>query len=376
MWSQKKLCGKHVLRSYYGLSFAGASVQELREFAQGNAAEISSTVENTMGLFSDDTYKPLFRALEFLNQDNEIDRDEKTATGHVDNLFKVLVENSDEFEKKLRKAIMVSSRMYSGSVALFELMALVNDPKKWAKKIQPQKQQSKAVRAWLEDPRNEHKAKKALAQLVCDGTGKEKKKNKKTANLDSDGGDSSDASCSGKKTKRTASPSSQSEKKACALSSSSDSDAKKKKVKMHQLKKKQKKSVVSDSSSGASSSKKKSSKGKKAKEEKKAKKLADSDESNEEHKATKDKKKKKEKKLADSDDSDEEKKAKKMKKDKKEAKFTLWSQGDVQQASAAAATMLSDIGSNAGGPFGASELMTLLDNAPGSAHDFDCKEAP
>ena len=273
-------------------------------------------------------------------------------------------------------------------------MALVNDPKKWAKKIQPQKQQSKAVRAWLEDPRNEHKAKKALAKLVCDGTGKEKKTNKKTANLDSDGGDSSDASCSGKKTKRTASPSSQSEsqpkkkqKKACALSSSSDSDAKKK-VKKHQLKKKQKKSVVSDSSSGASSSKKKSSKGKKAKEEKKAKKLADSDESNEEHKATKDKKNKKEKKLADSDDSDEEKKAKKMKKDnkekkladsddsdeekkvkkdaqdKKEAKFTLWSQGDVQQASAAATTMLSDIGSNAGGRFGASELMTLLDNAP------------
>ena len=163
-------------RPHYGLSFAGASVQELREFAQGIAAEISSTMENTMGLFSDDTHKPLFRALEFLNQDNEIDRDEKTATGHVDNLFKVLVENSDKFEKKLRKAIMVSSRMYSGSVALFELMALVNDPKKWAKKIQPQKQQSKAVRAWLEDPRNEHKAKKALAKLVCDGTGKEKKK--------------------------------------------------------------------------------------------------------------------------------------------------------------------------------------------------------
>ena len=180
-------------RPHYGLSFAGASVQELREFAQGNAAEISSTMENTMGLFSDDTYKPLFRALEFLNQDNEIDRDEKTATGHVDNLF------SDEFEKKLRKAIMVSSRMYSGSVALFELMALVNDPKKWAKKIQPQKQQSKAVRAWLEDPRNEHKAKKASAKLVCDGTGKEKKKNKKTANLDSDGGDSSDASCSARR---------------------------------------------------------------------------------------------------------------------------------------------------------------------------------
>ena len=97
-------------RPHYGLSFAGASVQELREFAQGNAAEISSTMEYTMGLFSDDTYKPLFRALEFLNQDNEIDRDEKTATGHVDNLFKVLVENSEEFEKKLRKAIMVSSR--------------------------------------------------------------------------------------------------------------------------------------------------------------------------------------------------------------------------------------------------------------------------
>ena len=238
-------------RPLYGLSFAGASVQELKEFARGNADEVSDAIGNAIGIFSEDNFQPLLRALEFLNQDNDIDRDEKTAAGHIDNMFSVLKEHTDELEKKLRKAIMISSRMYLGSVALLELMALVNDSKKWAKKIEPQKQQPKAVRTWLEDPKNEQKAKKALVKLVSSGSGRDKKKSKKPANLDSASDESKDAasseaSSSGKKAKRSASP----------LSSQSDSHTKKK----------QRKHSKKDDDSDDSSS------GKKAKKEQKQKK--------------------------------------------------------------------------------------------------------
>jgi hypothetical protein len=181
-------------------------------------------------------------------------------------MFKFFNSNHEDLAKKLRKAVMVSSRLYLASSSMFELLALATSVKEWAKKIEPKKQQAKATRAWLDEPKNMSKAKSALAKAVVDVPDKKKRKHKKAV-LKDDSNDSSDAS-SGDKRKRG------NKGKGDSSSDSDDSDEGKQSKKKRRVKEastKQKRTMASDSDSTDDE------KDKKEKKQKKDKKGRDND---------------------------------------------------------------------------------------------------
>ena len=69
-----------------------------------------------------------------MNQDNELERDPEAAKKHMDTIFKFCSEDSDDFEKVLRKTIMVTSRAYTVATSALELLSLVGNHKQCAKK--------------------------------------------------------------------------------------------------------------------------------------------------------------------------------------------------------------------------------------------------
>ena len=103
-------------------------------------------MEKLIGLFADEDGEKLLDACRFLNQQNEVSRDLDEATQHVAYLFDFFEGNRDGLESLLRKAAMIGSRLFLGATSLLEEVALFTNSKDWAKKVDPKKEQSKAVR--------------------------------------------------------------------------------------------------------------------------------------------------------------------------------------------------------------------------------------
>ena len=116
---------------------------------------------------------------------------EDIKTSVVD-FYRFLTHNqATDFNKTLKKVILISSHMYSGSMALFELFALANNSEVWGQRYSPRKLQ----RAWFNETdlpnfsKNSPKPfsgtrtctgvprKIVIARATLKGNGVEKKKN-------------------------------------------------------------------------------------------------------------------------------------------------------------------------------------------------------
>jgi hypothetical protein len=274
-----------------GMSMTASTIQEFAEFSVANSGDALKAVQNLMDALGTAEGQQFVEACVFFNQQNETKRDLDQSKKHVDVMFKFFEKNKEDLEKKLRKAAMVSSRLYLASTSMFELLALTTNVKEWAKKIEPKKQQPKATRAWLDEPKSISKAKTALSKTIVDVPENKKRTNQKVV-LKDDSNDSSDSS-SGEKRQR--------DKKGKGDSSSgsenpSDDSDKKKQTKKNRMKEAgRKRKINSDSDSSGDEKVKDEKKKKKGKDKKKAKQLSSSsnDSDKKEKKAKKDTKEKK-----------------------------------------------------------------------------------
>jgi chemotaxis protein histidine kinase CheA len=258
-------------RPAIGLSEKCASIADFVAWSTENP-EAPKAFTELMALFSKPEGQSFIDACNYMNSNSDAQRETKESVKHVDTYVSFLKDNSDEIEKVLRKGMLVSTRMLLACASCFECLALADNMKAWAKKIAPVKQQHKSVRAWIDDPDNLKKAKKALVMILQDNA--KKKKLSKKSKLDSESSSSDDKK---KKTKKS--------KKANKESSDDSSSDDKKKVKKDKKKTKKDSSESSAAEAGSDSSDGKKGK---AKESKKRKKDSDDDS---EDKATKKKKK-------------------------------------------------------------------------------------
>jgi hypothetical protein len=381
-----------------GMSMTASTIQEFAEFSVANSGDVFKAVQNLMDALGTAEGQQFVEACVFFNQQNETKRDLDQAKKHVDVMFKFFEKNKEDLEKKLRKAAMVSSRLYLASTSMFELLALTTNVKEWAKKIEPKKQQPKATRAWLDEPKSMSKAKTALSKAIVDVPENKKRTNQKVV-LKDDSNDSSDSS-SGDKRQR--------DKKGKGDSSSgsenhSDDSDKKKQTKKNRMKEAGRKRKMNSDSDSSGDEKVKNEKKKKGKDKKKAKQLSSSsnDSDKKEKKAKKDTKEKKLSKASPSsecskkDDEamavaiaksllEKEKKAEKDLQEKKrrgaspspecskkedEAKamaiaMSCWSLGNVQELLAEAENLKHGLGNLAGGVCPADKLQVLQGKIP------------
>ena len=242
-----------------GLSMKSSTIQELGEFLTENKKDVLGTMEKLIGLFADEDGEKLLDACRFLNQQNEVSPDLDEATQHVAYLFDFFEGNRDGLESLLRKAAMIGSRLFLGATSLLEEVALFTNSKDWAKKVDPKKEQSKAVRAWLADPKSVSKVKQALARAVAEEEGHGKKRAR--ASLKDDDSDDDEESGSG---------------------SDDSSSEKPKKKKQKKTSKKNDKKESSSSAEEVQSSTSESQPKKKGKKAQKSKKLASSSNESEE----------------------------------------------------------------------------------------------
>lgn len=366
-----------------GMSMTASTIEEFAEFSVANSGDVFKAVQNLMDALGTAEGQQFVEACVFFNQQNETRRDLDQAKKHVDVMFKFFEKHKDDLEMKLRKAAMVSSRLYLASTSMFELLALTTNVKDWAKKIEPKKQQPKATRAWLDEPKSISKAKSALSKAIVDVPENKKKTNKKVV-LKDDSNDSSESSSADKR---------QRDKKGKGKSSSGsddpsgDSDEKKQAKKSRTQETSSKRKMDSDSDSSGDEKGKKENIKKKGKRQKKL----DNDSSDiepgkNEKKKKKCKDKKKAKQLSNSS-NDSEKKEKKGKEDTQEKKrcmaspapecskkddaakamsiaMSSWSLGLVQELLAEAENIKHGIGNLAGGVFPTDELQALQDKIP------------
>jgi hypothetical protein len=240
-------------------------------------------------------------------------------------LHRVVLTDTEGLDKLLRKAVMVSARMYLGATSILELLALVKNFKQWAKRIQPPEAQPKAIRAWIAEPGNLEKAKSALARCVVEGAAV-KQRGKKQSKLD-DSDEEEDA------------PREEQEDE----SSSDGKHRKKARGKDKKAKaRKQKKAQTSEEESSSEPPAAPKPKGKR-----KGGTLASSSEEGPAKKAKHDKKK------------DKKQDAPKPRDDPVEAAFAAWPRSDVQAGAAKIDTLERDIGTLAGGKYDIAEVIAL-----------------
>jgi hypothetical protein len=402
-------------RPAIGLSEKCASIADFVAWSTENP-EAPKAFTELMALFSKPEGQSFIDACNYMNSNSDAQRETKESVKHVDTYVSFLKDNSDEIEKVLRKGMLVSTRMLLACASCFECLALADNMKAWAKKIAPVKQQHKSVRAWIDDPDNLKKAKKALVMILQDNA--KKKKLSKKSKLDSESSSSDDKKKKTKKSKKankeSSDDSSSDDKKkvkkdkkktkkdssesSAAEAGSDSSDGKKGKAKESKKRKKdsdddsedkatKKKKKVKSSSSASSNAKEK----KAEKEDKKIKEAKPKKEIDSAEKAAKEKKKKKTKSSSSASSDDKKKKAEKKDKEKKDSEVekaklknekqeaddlaaglgrSLITQSETQLLSAAVATTVQGIGKLAGGTFPKADLVTLMAHLKPAVQDL------
>jgi chemotaxis protein histidine kinase CheA len=248
----------------------------------------------------------------------------------IEDFVDFLKSDTENLQKHLARAASFSANIYLMTMTMMKDLALLENPKKWAAKME--KQTGKAVLAWIKKPKDMDKLKAALKEAFADKVkSHEKSKEKKKRASDSSSGGSSSAA-----------------KKSSASEKSSDSSSK-------DAKKKSKKKKASDSSSDE--------KDKKKDKDKKRKRSSSS--SSEEKDKKKDKKSGEKKEAAKEKEAAKQKaKEKEEKEKKKTAAFTTFGQGAVQAFNANVFTLQQEIGNAADGTFGRNALLDLADQIP------------
>eukprot|EP00972_Heterocapsa_arctica_P006578 962919-Heterocapsa_arctica.AAC.1 len=110
-----------------GLSMTASSIEEFADFSAVNTSDAATAVQTLVDTLAASDGQKLVEAMKFFNQKNDVDRDLDNAKKHVHAMFKFFETNQDELEKKLRKAMMVSSRLYLATSSMFELLALATN---------------------------------------------------------------------------------------------------------------------------------------------------------------------------------------------------------------------------------------------------------
>ena len=335
-------------RPAIGLSEKSASINDFLKLLEENP-DPNKALDAFMEFFKTPDGKKFVAASDYFNTNNEHSRNAETSAQHLEEYFDFFSNHGEDAEKIFRNGMLVSTRMLLACASGLECASLATNVKAWAKKIKPVKEQSKAMRAWIDDPNNLKKAKKAL--LAAIGDNEKKPKRNKQSKLNSDASSSSDAKAK-KKRKRKNSSSDGS-----ANSDSEDSDKKKRKDKA-------KKAKSSDEKSDSSASKESDAK-KKKKTDKEGKSQG------------KDAKKKKVKKQSSNSDSSSKKPKKSAKKDKKDkedkadanaklVEFRKWSKSDVDILSNNIYTKLTEVGSNVNGKYPYTDFEELVQSIPES----------
>lgn len=279
-----------VARPALGVSMACASVASMAE-AIALFPELDSMDQDARGRFektglpqlwtllSSSAGQECLSACTYLNNKVDMKRGAGEGAAAMQALAAVFgnEDSAKSLAKGLAKAVDASSRIYAGSIAGLQLLALLSDPKAWVKKVPSHEKQPRALREWLKDPKSMEKLGKALSKIMTETDGKKQnkkklgesasesesrrgrtEKRKKTAKKDSSSSDSdTDAQKKAKKIKKV--------KKETTSSSDSDTGVKKK-FKKARKGKKEKKGTKSSSDSDAAAKKKE----KKAKKVKKA----------------------------------------------------------------------------------------------------------
>ena len=238
----------------FGLSMKAANVEEFFSFVATNKDDIIEMMDNLFRFLESPDGKKMLSVAKQMNSENESPAKPEEITENVEAFWNFHAEGPEGFEKLLRGLMMLSPRLFLGASSLFECRALVSNFKMWAKKIEPKKQQPKAVRAWMEEPGSAKKAKKALVAALSAVESSKKKKNKKATKMNSDSeddssdgtsksdasSDSSSGSSSGDKAKKKNKKASKKKRSSSSESSSDskDSDKKPKKKKNAQRRKK------------------------------------------------------------------------------------------------------------------------------------------
>ena len=180
--------------------------------------------------------------VEYLNLSNDCERTDADTKSHFENFLRLMEDVDDEKMKNFARLADTCARLYSMSVSLMEVKALMGKIKAWAKKVPEREKQSPAIRKFVSDA-----TEKNLIKAVVAAYGAHKDKNKKSrlgeSSSDDDRNDKSDSD----KEKR---------KKQKRGRSSSESSSPRKKKRTGKKPKKQGKREKSSESTGSESKKK------------------------------------------------------------------------------------------------------------------------
>ena len=112
-----------------GSSSSAASVDELADFGKANVKgmlEVTHALVDTLNECS-----AFVRSCKFLNQGNDMERSKDDVKEHVEELIMLLTKDPGAMEKNLRRATLVSSRMYSGAKQLNTVRSWLKNPQCW-----------------------------------------------------------------------------------------------------------------------------------------------------------------------------------------------------------------------------------------------------
>ena len=155
-------------RPEYGLSMMCSSVEGASTYLAkyGGDWMAKSGLEEMKTLFAEDSGKSFLKAAEFLNMDNkDLKRDADGVLEHTKNLLHWMQTDAADKAKIMRKVAMSSARLYLGSMALMEGLALADNKAHWASNI-PKTGQTPEMKAWLKSPDSSTTMAAALCSAV------------------------------------------------------------------------------------------------------------------------------------------------------------------------------------------------------------------
>ena len=155
-------------RPEYGLSMMCSSVEGASTYLAkyGGDWMAKSGLEEMKTLFAEDSGKSFLKAAEFLNMDNkDLKRDADGVVEHTKHMVDWMQTDAANKAKIMRKVAMSSARLYLGSMALLEGLALADNKAHWTANI-PKTGQTPEMKAWLKNPNSSTSMAAALCSVV------------------------------------------------------------------------------------------------------------------------------------------------------------------------------------------------------------------
>jgi uncharacterized membrane protein YgcG len=207
---------------------------------------VKSGAQGLHGILDSKHWKDFRMALDRLNTSNEGDRGDKQIAEAIDAYMKFNSKNVDDKVTVCRKLTQVFAPQYLMTTSLLEGLAFFSDLPSWAGKIQPIKEQPKAVQEWVRHPGRLTQLKKALVASFKTKMSRETSKATRAQDVEDEEG-SSDSSHKSGGSSSESSPDKSSSGGGTKASGSSSSSSKKKKKKKSKSNKSAAKGSVSKS---------------------------------------------------------------------------------------------------------------------------------